>query len=178
MAGKVMKNALQEQLIRSGLVAQSKAEKKLRESQEPRKKTRPQPRQADSKTKKPPLAKTQIAPKPATAATADKGQEKLLKRRVKEFLRANQQNKAEAEIGYYFKQGNLAKRIYVTPEQRLALIDHVLVIVPFGEKHYLIQHTHKDTLRDMYPAIQFIEHPAPDTVQGEDDFPVPDDLMW
>jgi len=168
-----MTNSLQEQLIKSGLVSESKLKSQRKPNKNRRKKNHTKNARRHDHAAAPPAKAEQPLTRP------DPQQAKLVRRKIREILRATQCNDANADLAYHFQRQNLVKRLYVTNKQHSALINGILMIVPFGEKHYLVPITLRDELQQLDPNVQCIVHQSqPSSTDADDDHPVPDDLMW
>lgn len=194
-----MGSSLQEQLLKAGLVT----EQQLRGGR-----ARSAPggrRQKRTKTARPSLGQREPQ-SPSTAAshsggeapatqtlvaeqphkqekTVSASERKLLRARIKILLRRHRVNDPDAETPYHFLVGKQIRRIYVTEAQHASLRQGQLVIIPFGERHYLVSSEKLAALQQLDPNLNIIQHPGSEAAESEGDdsyagYRVPDDLIW
>lgn len=115
---------------------------------------------------------------PSPYAHLDKAQREAVRR----FLREHRVNSGEGEIPYHFQEGTSVRKIWVTPQQREALMLGHLVIVPRNERYYVIDAAQAESLRSLDPLAEVILAEASSERIDDDpaykDFPIPDDLVW
>ena len=195
-----MGSSLQEQLLKAGLVTEQqlrrekargaealRRDKKNRKAPHAAQRRNPQSRAtADHNPKREsPAGATQTAlghpEKREQAASAS--DQKLLRTRIKILLRRHRLNDPEAETPYHFVLGKHIRRIYVTDAQHALLCQGQLVVIPFGERHYLVSADKLRSLQQLDPKLTIITHNAASAAEAEGDDPyagyrVPDDLIW
>ncbi|MGF1547829.1 MAG: DUF2058 family protein [Thiotrichales bacterium] len=162
-----MKNALQEQLLKAGLITQEQLEQA---AAKPRPKDSSRPAQQRSQAKSPPNPRKQAKPAPrpaaprpvvapprpaddlkaAYAAKAKAEQEeaqrkaelaalrKANKPKLATLIQAHTLNAADADVPFQFQVGTNIKRIYVTEVQRTQLLAGDLVITFLEGKRCII----------------------------------------
>ena len=193
-----MRNSLQDQLLKSGLVT----EEQLEESRAPRRKSRRRARK-NSPPVKParpereparPVAKLRSDQQRSAHILRDSrlgGQtpeQRARKQRQRDALRLAEKHKVnddKAEVVHHFVRGRRVKRIYLTPEQRDQLLRGELAIAGIEGSHYLVPASIVDQLLELVPET-FIhrdtQEPSteadPETGDDYADYPVPDDLHW
>jgi uncharacterized protein YaiL (DUF2058 family) len=118
-----------------------------------------------------------------TGAPSDK---RRLRQRVRTLVGQRSLNVEGAETPYNFLRGKRVKRLYVTDEQRTALLAGQLVIVEVYGLHHVVEPDALEALGALLPEV-FVhrngEHAdAPGgAAEGVDDYAgyeVPDDLVW
>jgi uncharacterized protein YaiL (DUF2058 family) len=198
-----MGSSLQEQLLKAGLVTEQQVrrekargkegirrekEKKHRKAPQPPRHTKQQPTPAPvaSNPKQENLARAtqpdaRQPEKPDKAASPS--ERKILRARIKILLRRHRVNDPEAETPYHFLVGNYIRRIYVNDAQHAQLCQGQLVIIPFGERHYLIPADKVDGLQQLDSNLAVITHKSANAADSEADdlyagYQVPDDLIW
>ncbi len=198
-----MRNSLQDQLLKSGLVT----EEQLEGARAPGRKRRPRARKRKNKAPSepaPPSIEKREAPRPIAKLRSDQqrsahilrdsklgGQspeQRAKKQRQREALRLAEQNKlnaGDAEIAHHFVRGRRVKRIYLTPEQRGLLLRGELAIVGIEGNHYLVPNAVVDQILALLPETFVLrggEDDGGDETREEGDeyadYPIPDDLHW
>lgn len=184
-----MGNALQDQLLKAGLVNK----KKLQENaQQQRKQTKQQGKQ--SKKAKKQAAANQTAQQQQALQekqTRDrelnqqKQAELQVKERVAQITQLIEQNKIDYNTGdtaYHFVHANVVKKLYVTPEVQQQLADGKVLISAYLDSYALISPALAEKIhaRD---ADWFIAQPDTNSEATEEDDPyaayqIPDDLVW
>jgi len=103
-------------------------------------------------------------------------QRKLLNNSIREIVKANRLNRDDAELARNFMFRGRIRKIYVTPEQLKALNAGELGIVYLSGGYHLLARDHTDAVCALSEA-----HVPDLSIGSEDDdeeFPVPDDLIW
>ena len=95
--------------------------------------------------------------------------------RVRAIVEAQRLNRADAEFARNFLFRGRIRRLYVTPEQQRALNAGELGIVYLAGSYHLLAQEHLDAVRAI-SAEHVVEHQG--GAEGEEEFPVPDDLDW
>ncbi|MFC1720010.1 DUF2058 domain-containing protein [Pseudomonadota bacterium] len=103
-------------------------------------------------------------------------QRKLLNNAIRQIVKAHRLNLDDAELARNFMFRGRIRKIHVTPEQLKALNAGELGIVYLSGGYHLLAREHTDAVRLLS------ETHVPDLSVGTDDddeeFPVPDDLIW
>ena len=185
-----MRNPLQEQLLKAGLVKKGKADQIARDQVKAR------------------LAKGQARP-PADADRVDAARlqaeraerdRALAAERNAQARQAEQKAQAKQIITahavphkgddeYRFSDGAAIRTLLIDPKLRKALSVGVLVIVAHGEGYALLPRAAAEKVRERAPEAIIVDHGQPgstaeiSTGNAEDDayyaqFQVPDDLVW
>jgi uncharacterized protein YaiL (DUF2058 family) len=179
-----MRNPLQEQLLKAGLVNKTKAAQVVRE----------QTRQRQSKSPSVPVGdaidaqrlQAERVERDRAIAAERNAQVRASEQRaqIRQIVEANKV-KREGEITYRFNDGELIKSMLVNETLRAQLASGTLVIVRHGQGHELIPRLTADKVRARDAAMIVLDHGHPGNggSHGEDDeyykqFEVPDDLTW
>jgi len=181
-----MRNPLQEQLLKAGLVKKAQVDKVARE----------QTRQRHAKAA--PVAidpdKIDAARLQAERAERDRtlAEERNAQLRRQELMaQARQiiettQLRAEGEIDYRFNDGNVIRSVLVTPALRSQLASGAVVIARLGDRFALVPRPAAEKLYSRDPGVIVLDHGRSEVMAaGSDDddayysqFKVPDDLIW
>ncbi|WP_115576522.1 DUF2058 domain-containing protein [Xanthomonas campestris] len=181
-----MRNPLQEQLLKAGLVKKAQVDKIAREQVKQRhaKGGGVTPADAD---------KVDAARLQAERAERDRAlaEERNVQQRRQEVLAQVRQivetNKVrrEGEIDYRFNDGSVIRSVLVNPALRSQLASGALVIVRHGDGFELIPRTAADKVYSRDADAVVLDHartPALPSSDSDDDyysqFKVPDDLIW
>jgi uncharacterized protein YaiL (DUF2058 family) len=190
-----MSDALRQQLLKAGLVDESK----LKDAEQEKRRTRTKKiRKAKHSGKDAARAaakaesSTRDAAEAARRAKAERDRDLERARRLKEERRAlkdqvaqivdvrKQPRGKDAEVAYNFVDGKKVKRIYVTPAQREGLVAGRLEIVRAGKGHELVEAEVAGKLRTLDPQVVVPrpERSFEDEEAAYADHPIPDDLDW
>ncbi len=180
-----MRNPLQDQLLKAGLVKKNQVAQAVREQ------TRQ--RQAKGKT---PAAPTpgQIDAQRLQAEKAERDRALAAERnarlreaeqraQVRQIVQTHQLPR-QGEIAYRFSDGDAIKSLLVDAPQRSQLADGTLVIVRHDEGYALLPRAAAVKVRERDESMIVLDHGQPAAPGGgdEDDyykqFKVPDDLIW
>lgn len=196
-----MGSSLQEQLLKAGLVTEQQVRREkargteaVRRGQKHRKAphaVRHRTQQSTAAAVSKPTQESPARTVPTVAKQSEKqdkkaaspSDRKLLRARIKILLRRHRVNDAEAETPYHFLVGKHIRRIYVTDAQHALLCQGQLVIIPFGERHYLLSLDKVGALQQLDPNLTIITHKSANTTDSDTDdvyagYRVPDDLIW
>ncbi|WP_006787818.1 DUF2058 family protein [Thiorhodospira sibirica] len=154
-----MTESLREQLIKAGL---AKPHADL-PSTEARRRGRPQQKQHKARPAAPLASISSSATEPVSPPVlvrADKAQ-------LREFIAKHRCNDPNAEIAFYFQQGDKIKHLYVTAEQQQALAHGELAIALLDGRRNLLPREQAKQFLAMDPAriVIFIE-PAADEMSN------------
>jgi hypothetical protein len=182
-----IRNPLQEQLLKAGLVNKNKVDQVARQQQKAR----------DGK----PVAKPETEAVNAQKLAAERAERdrtleaerktqkyaQELQAQVKQIV-DTQRVKPEGDIEYRFSDGTAIKAVLVGPTQRTQLAKGALVIARAGISYALLPRSAADKVRERDASALVLDHgrsagPAADAGgSGDDDyykqFEVPDDLIW
>ncbi len=186
-----MRNPLQEQLLKAGLVNKAKAAQVVRE-------------QSKQRHGKAPPAGEQLDAQRLQAERAERDRQLSAERNAQ--ARAHEQRaqirqiveahkvKREGEIAYRFSDGDSIRSVLVNTPLRAQLASGTLVIVRHEQGYELLPRVAADKVRERDAGMIVLDHAAVDQAAMEqaatdhaeaaadDDyyrqFPVPDDLVW
>jgi uncharacterized protein YaiL (DUF2058 family) len=180
----IMRNPLQEQLLKAGLVNKTKAAQVVRE----------QTKQRHSKSPAP-VAAEQVDTQRLQAERAER--DRLLAAERNAGARAAEQRaqvrqivdthkvRREGEMVYRFTDADAIKSVLVNEALRAQLAAGTLVIVRHDQGYELLPRAAADKVYARDPAVVVLDHARTDTAQPESDddafyrqFEVPDDLVW
>jgi uncharacterized protein YaiL (DUF2058 family) len=179
-----MRNPLQEQLLKAGLVNKARAAQVVREQAKSHKGKMPAPPTAE-----------QVEAKRLQAEKAERDRALAAERNAQ--VRANEAHaqvrqiveaykvKREGEIAYRFTDGDAIRDVLVNEALRAQLAGGTLVIVRHGQGYELLPRVAADKVYARDAAMIVLDHGRAETGggNGEDDeyykqFLVPDDLIW
>lgn len=179
-----MRNSLQDQLLKAGLVDA----KKLKESNRAKDKQKKQAgRNAAEPDAQKRLAEQALRDKAeADRALAQQQNAELRQReiaaQIAQLVRHYRQPREGGDIAYNFADRGVVKKLYVNARLRDQLIRGQLVIVRSGNGHELVPVAAAERIRDRDADVIVVWNtPAADLPAEDDpykDFPIPDDLMW
>lgn len=175
-----MRNPLQEQLLKAGLIKKDKAAQIVRQ-------------QANQRRAKAPAAEDQVDALKLQAERAEHDRALSAERNAQ--LHANEQRaqvrqiiashqvKREGEIAYRFTDGDKIKDMLVSEPQRAQLAAGALVIVRNDQTYALLQRPAADMIYARDATQIVLDHGDSETSADPDDtdyseFKVPDDLIW
>ena len=180
-----MRNPLQEQLLKAGLVKKNKLTEVVREQN---RKRHGKGEQSDD------AARVEAARLQAEKAERDRAlaaernaeaRANELRAQVRQIIDANRQ-KRDGEIAYRFEAGGMIRSLLVDAAQRAALARGALVIVRDGDDYVLLPRAAGEKVAARDPTLVVLDHgrsnEASPADSDEDEayrrFPVPDDLIW
>lgn len=177
-----MRNALQDQLLKAGLVkerevkdAHKQKQKSVRQQPERARQPSAAQRQADaSRQQKEARDKALNAEREARAAR------KALDAQILQLVQAHRRPHNDGEDPYSFVDGSRVKRIYVTLATRELLARGELGIVRLRNRYFVVTPEGAAAVRERAPEYLVVLNQAggdaDDAAYAE--HPVPDDLMW
>lgn len=179
-----MRNPLQEQLLKAGLVNKTKAAQVVREQTKQRHNKSPAPLAAEQVDAQRLLAeraerdRALAAERNAAARTAEQ------RAQIRQIVEAHK-IKREGEIAYRFPDADAIKSVLVNETLRAQLAAGTLVIVRHDQSYELLPRAAAEKVYARDPAMVVLDHGRADTGQPENDddafykqFEVPDDLVW
>lgn len=178
-----MRNPLQEQLLKAGLVKKSQVAQVTREQAKQRHgkaAAAPTTEQIDAER-----LRQEKAERDRALAAERNAQAKLHEQRaqVRQIVQQNQVT-AEGEIAYNFSDGGAIKTLWVSASLRAQLASGGLAIVRHDQSYALIPRAAADKVYARDVAMVVLDHArnATDSTDGDDEyykqFQVPDDLIW
>jgi uncharacterized protein YaiL (DUF2058 family) len=179
-----MRNPLQEQLLKAGLVKKGKVSQVAREQAKQRQgkaPVQPASEQVDAKRLQAERAERDRALAAERNAQARANE---LRAQIRQIVEANKLRR-DGEIAYRFTDGDAIKSLLVNEPLRAQLAKGVLVIVRHGDSYELLPRPAADKVRERDAAMIVLDHGHAEASgeAGEDDeyykqFQVPDDLIW
>ena len=182
-----MRNPLQEQLLKAGLVNKNKVDQVVRQ----------QTKQRQGKAPAPTANADQVDAHKLQAERAERDRQLEAERKAQKHAQElqaqirqivdSQRIKPEGEIEYRFTDGNAIKTMLVNPALRSQLAKGQLVIVRFGAGHAMVPRAAADKVRERDPSAIVLDHSSGTTSASTDadpdadyykQFEVPDDLVW
>ena len=180
-----MRNALQEQLLKSGLTS----EKKLKEAAQAKHKKKKQAGKGASETP----SEESIQAQQALVEKAQRDRELAEKQKalmaeresasqIKQIIAHHKELRGNGEIDYNFSDGGTIKKLVLTTLLRERVIKGHLVIVRTESGYELVPQAaaEKIQVRDERVIVVW-NKPGVEEIAEDDpykDFPIPDDLMW
>jgi uncharacterized protein YaiL (DUF2058 family) len=179
-----MGNSLQEQLIKAGLADEKQARKARAPKQHQKKKKgqrNPQPGES-ARAARQVRAEKAARDRALNEKRQAKAERKALVAQIRQLIDENRLERGEdAEIGYYFQDGDKIRKIFVTESMQRQLGDGQLEIVRLGGRYDLVPPAVADKIRQRDPVF-VVERRVSEQEPAEDDpykdYKVPDDLMW
>ena len=180
-----IRNPLQEQLLKAGLVKKGKVDQVAREQA--------RARQGKGAAVSAGIEKVDAARLQAERAERDRAL--AAERNAQARLREQQAQvrqivethrvKRGGELEYRFDDGNAIRTLWVDPQQRPLLASGALVIVRCGEDVELVPRAAAEKIRERDAGAILVDHGSaavPDSLDDDfydqDRFKVPDDLVW
>ncbi|MGE3771710.1 MAG: DUF2058 domain-containing protein [Gammaproteobacteria bacterium] len=179
-----MRNALQEQLLKAGLVK----DKQVKEAQKQKHQTQRQ--QPARQPPKPSAAQQQAQAAQQQKAARDKAlnaerearvARKALDAQILQLVQQHRRAHNDGEDAYSFVDGSRVKRIYVTAPTREALARGELGIVRLRNRYFVVTAEGAAAVRERGPQyLVMLNQDAPATSDDAAyaEHPIPDDLMW
>lgn len=175
-----MKNALQAQLLKAGLVDKNKAKKINKQTAHAKRTgdasvTEAKKSVAEAQAKK--LAKDQQLNKQKQQAL----EEKTLKSNISQMIKQHQIADTEGEVAYNFVDGSKVKKLYLTQKIYEQVVAGHLVIARLEDDYALLPHPLAERINQKMAGF-IIETGNKNDTPAEDDpyaaYVIPDDLMW
>jgi len=177
-------NSLQDQLLKAGLVS----EQKIKQARTDRRKKSKQTGGKDAAAEEHRLRARQAA-----AEKAQRDRELNLKREeevrrkaedneLRQLIHAHRLARRDGDLPYNFQDGANLKRIYVTAEQKTALVAGKIALVRQDKGYEVIPSEVAEKVLARRPELVLVlNRPGRDESTEEDEYAeyqIPDDLMW
>ncbi len=181
-----MSNSLREQLLKAGLVSREQARKADQSRRQQNRKARQAAGGKSARRVEKSVATREAEARRQAQAERDRAlnrsreeqrQRKALNARLKQIVKAESQNHAEADVRHYFPSGARLRYLYVTAEQQPLLASGRLAIVRLHGRHHLVSAEAAEKLTALDPEL-FVFRRDPSAPDPDGDHPVPDDLVW
>ncbi len=178
-----MRNLLQQQLVKAGLIDKNKAkavahEQMLAQKRQPKGQTAPSAAQVDAQQ-----ALAERAERDRALAAQQKAQahEHEMRAQIRQIVDAHKQPRG-GEIAYAFSDDNKIRNVLVDASQRVQLAAGRLLIVRHGNGYEIVPRSAAEKIRERDATMIVLDHAPVAATTSEDDpykdFPVPDDLIW
>ena len=177
----MVKNALQAQLLKAGLVDSKKAKKINKQTQHAKRTGNA----SDIETKK------AVAEAQAKKAAKDQKlnqqrqqalEEKMLKANIVQMIKQHQITQTEGEVSYQFVDNSKIKKINITQKLYDQVVAGHVVIARLDEEYALLPRPLADRINSKMQGFIVVSNDKSDTELEEDDpyaaYVIPDDLMW
>ena len=181
-----MRNALQEQLLRAGLVKEKEVKEAHKQQRKDDKRTQQPPKGAASKP-----SPAQLQAQRAAAAKAERDKalnaerearaaRKALVAEIVQLIEPYRRPHNDGEEAYNFVDKGAVKRLYVTANTRAALASGEYAIVRFRSRYAIVTTEGAEAVRARAPEFLVVKHDTldPADAQAYEDHPIPDDLTW
>lgn len=118
------------------------------------------------------------AKKAEDAALAE--QRRAIKGKIKVLIEDHAVKEYTGETVYRFTLQNRIRELHVSEPIRQQLVDNQLIITRLNGTTYLVPEAISHQIRELNPnwAIVAPKEASSDNVDGYDDFPIPDDIIW
>ncbi len=178
-----MRNTLQEQLLKAGLVDKNKAKTVVREQAKAQKQKRHNGTGDEMREGERLLAEKAARDRELALAENEQKKRHEAMAQVRQIVQHYQQ-KREGDDAYKFTDNGAVKSVLVNAKLRAQLAKGYLVIVRVDDKYELVPRAAANLIAQRDNSVIVVDHFNSNTEQQIDDddpykdFPVPDDLMW
>ncbi len=181
-----MRNPLQEQLLKAGLVKKDKAAKIVRDQAKQRQGKAPAAPAEDSVDARKLQAERAERDRALAAERNAEARAKEIRARVRQIIETTKV-KRDGDSAYRFPDGEKIASIFINDSLRAQLASGALVIARAGDGYELIPRMPADKIHARAPDMIVLDHGRKDgeAKQSEEDiddyykqFVVPDDLIW
>ncbi len=179
-----MRNPLQDQLLKAGLVKKAKVNQVVREQTRQREGKAPAAPGADQVDIQRLQAERAEPDRKLSAERNAQARANELRAQAHQIVEAHK-IKREGEIAYRFSDGNSIKSVLVNEALRAQLAHGSLVIVRHEQGYELLPRVAADKIKERDATLIVLDHQHSETdgTSNEDDayyrqFQVPDDLIW
>ena len=179
-----MRNPLQEQLLKAGLVNKAKAAQVVREQAKKHKGKGPAAPSAEQVEAQRLQAEKAERDRAIAAQRNAQARAQEAQAQIRQIVEAHKV-KREGEIAYRFADGNVIRDVLVNEPLRAQLAAGTLVIVRHGESYELLPRAAADKVAERDASVIVLDHGRADIAgdNAADDeyygkFEVPDDLIW
>lgn len=181
-----MGNALQEQLLKAGLVdknqanrAKSAKHKKLKQQRNNNEVVVDEAKQLAEKAIQEKLQRD----RELNRQKEEQAQQKAIIAQIKQLIEMNRINKGNGDdLAYNFDDNKQIKRIYVTQDVHDGIAEGKLAIVKFAKQYEIIPAPVADKIKLRDESYIILRNDPSQSSEQEDDFysdyKIPDDLMW
>lgn len=186
--------SLKDQLLKAGLIDQSKASKAEREQ---RKQDHQKTAKAKKKAQKSGEAivdEAKLLADQARQEQAERSRElnrqqreqaehKAIQAQIRQLIDMNRIDRKRGDIAYQFADGNTIKKVYLTTKLQDQLAYGVIALVRFGDGYELVPKQVAEKIAQRDAACILVQNTGssqPAAVEDDPyaDYQIPDDLMW
>lgn len=179
-----MRNPLQEQLLKAGLVKKNQVAQVAREQAKKHQGKAPAAPSAEEAEARRLQAEKAERDRALAAERNAQARAHEARAQVRQIVEAHKV-KREGEIAYRFADGDKIRDVLVNAALRAQLADGTLVIVRHGEGYELLPRAAADKVYERDAAMVVLDHGRAEAGSGNDaddeyyrQFEVPDDLIW
>jgi uncharacterized protein YaiL (DUF2058 family) len=179
-----MRNPLQEQLLKAGLVNKTKVAQVAREQAKKHQGKAPVAPSAEELEARRLQAEKAGRDRAIAAERNAQARAHEVQAQIRQIVEAHNV-KREGEIAYRFTDGSVIRSVLVNEPLRAQLAAGTLVIVRHGEGYELLPRAAADKVRERDAAMIVLDHGQAEVRSGNDAddeyykrFEVPDDLIW
>jgi len=180
-----MGNALQEQLLKAGLVSDKQLKKARKEQRTERLQTQGRTSTADDNKLRAQQALAEKAERDRELNRLQKEaqEEKAIAAQIKQLVETNRQPRDDGDVPYNFADDNKVKRIYVTERVREQISGGRLAIVKVDKRYELVPAEIAEKIRARNAGSVIVwndpkQAPEETPDNGYANYKIPDDLMW
>jgi len=178
-----MRNPLQDQLLKAGLVKKGKVDQVAREQSKQRQGKAPTGPSAEQVEAQRLLAERAERDRALAAERNAQARASELRAQARQLIDAHKVERG-GDIAYRFADGQRIASVLVDARLRAQLASGALVIVRHGEGYELVPRAVAGRIDERDPGLIVLDHGRADAAPASDDdayydqFPVPDDLIW
>ncbi len=181
-----MKNSLQDQLLKAGLVDNKKA-KALEKEQRKAKKQQPKGKIVEDEIKETVKQAALEKAERARLLNIEKNkaaEEKALQAQIKQLIEVNQIRslaKGDDGITYQFTDNTTIKKLIVDAVQHKQLVNGVLTIVKYNSGYAMVPRVVAEKIEQRNKDVVIVINKDESETDDDDpyaDYKIPDDLMW
>ena len=171
--------SLQEQLLKAGLASKQQ----LKQSKSQKRKQKKQGKSDEEISLARAYAEKQRLEKQERDRELNRKREEERKRReinqqIGQLVKAHRKNDPKAEISRFFEYGGKIRKIFVNAAQQQALNQSRMGIVQHKGQYHVLELDVLEKIRALKPAAVAFWLDPNESNPEEEEFPVPDDLMW
>ncbi len=186
--------SLKDQLLKAGLIDQSKAQKAEQEQRKQAHQKTAKAKKKAQKTGEVIVDEAKLLAEKARQEQVERSRElnrqqreqaeqKAIRAQIKQLIEMNRINRKGGEISYQFADGNKIKNIYITDTLQGQLARGLIALVKLGDGYELVpkQVAEKIAQRDTTSILVQNTGSSQQVVEEDDpyaDYQIPDDLMW
>ncbi len=181
-----MGNSLLEQLKKSGLVDNKKAQQ-VKHSQYKSQKQKAKKGSAQKEDEAKRLAQKAHAEKVErdrrlNQQKKEEAERKAVAAQIKQLIEANRVEERDGDVAYNFTDGTVVRKLHVSEQVRKHLMSGRLAIAKLGERYELVPMPVAEKIKQRDPQSIILPdqggEPEPDGDDPYADYKIPDDLMW